>query len=279
MLIKNRKRLPQKEAGNEKLRVRLREEIEIASISNIGKRGGQEDSFGVSDWHDKTLVADNGILALVADGMGGLEGGEEASWITASTFLEYFTNRTLEDDILVSQALVLMVQMANANVLSHIRKKGGGMSGSTVVATVIKDRKLHFVSVGDSRIYLVRNGGLLQLNREHIYARQLDIAAASEGESSLHSTLMNRERKSLTNYIGMDRIEEIDYNLNPIDLISDDRILLMSDGVFGTISEAEIIAAAAGQPPQEATERLQRAVLSHEKQTQDNFTAICIAVR
>lgn len=249
--------------------------IQLGFISNIGARSSQQDSWGTSDINNAHLVNERGVLAVVADGMGGLSNGAEVSGIVVAMFKELFSRLTLERDD--AQELLYMVFESHKAAKEYIKSIGGDMSGSTVVAVIINDNKLHFVSVGDSRIYLLRKGKLLILNRDHVYATELDIKAAW-GDISIQESIMDAERNSLTNYIGMDEIKEIDYNRIPISLTAGDKLLLMSDGVFGTLSEDEIVAAVDGCSPSAGASNLEAAVLAHNKPGQDNFTAVIVGV-
>lgn len=249
--------------------------VQIGYVSNIGARSSQQDNWGISDINNTHLVNERGVLAVVADGMGGLSNGAEVSGIVVAMFKELFSRLTLERDD--AQELIYMVFEAQKVAKEYILSIGGEMSGSTVVAVIINDNKLHFVSVGDSRIYLLRGGKLLMLNRDHVYATELDIKAAM-GDISIQDSIMDSQRGSLTNYIGMDELKEVDYNRLPISLAQGDKILLMSDGVFGTLSEAEIIAAVDRYNPTVGASNLEAAVQSHNKPGQDNFTAVIVSV-
>lgn len=244
----------------------------IGNIQNIGKRESQQDSFGISDLSNKALCAEKGIFAVVADGMGGLANGAEVSALVTRSMLNYFASRPFGPD--TSQEFLNMLTNANNETNAFLSKNVMGRSGSTVVAVIIKDKKLHWISVGDSRICLVRNGALFQLNREHTYASELDVKAA-RGEISYEEARSDPQRHALTSYIGMGELEKIDRSLRPVQLAKGDRIILMSDGVFGTLSDEEILSTM-HLPPYEASSQLERLILDKDKKGQDNFTAIII---
>jgi protein phosphatase len=154
---------------------------------------------------------------------------------------------------------------------------GRDKGGSTVVAVIIHDMKLYWVAVGDSRIYLVRNMAVIQLNREHVYALELDEKAAS-GEISWEDAAGNPKREALTSYLGMNSLEKVDRSLRATQLIEGDRVLLMSDGVFGVLTDEEILSAMI-HTPQESAVLLQEMVLNKQNPNQDNFTAIIFEYR
>ncbi len=245
--------------------------IQIGNVQNIGKRESQQDCFGISDLSNKALYQEKGLLAVVADGMGGLSNGAEVSALVTRSMLSQFTTRPAQSD--ESQELLSMLSNTNREVNAFL-KNCNDRSGSTLVAVMVKEMKLHFISVGDSRIYLVRNGAITQINREHTYASELDEKAA-KGEISWDKARSDPQRNALTSYIGMGELEKIDRSVRPIQLAVGDRILLMSDGVFGTLSDEEILAAMK-LIPYEAASELESLILSKNRKGQDNFTAIII---
>lgn len=245
--------------------------LHIGNVQNIGKRESQQDSFGISDLSNKALCQEKGLLAIVADGMGGLANGAEVSALVTRTMLGQFGAKPFTSD--PGQELLNMLSVTNKEVNFYLRNCKD-KSGSTLVAVNIKDMKLNWISVGDSRIGLVRNGALLQINREHTYASELDQKAAL-GEITFEKARNDPQRNALTSYIGMGDLEEIDRSVRPLQLVPGDRILLMSDGVFGTLSDEEILSAMK-LDPHEAAGELEKLILQKNKKGQDNFTAIII---
>ncbi len=245
--------------------------LHIGNVQNIGKRESQQDSFGISDLSNKDLCRENGLLAIVADGMGGLANGAEVSALVTRTMLGQFSTKPFGSD--ASQELLSMLSFTNREVNSYLRNCKD-KSGSTVVAVNIKDMMLQWISVGDSRICLVRNGALLQINKEHTYASELDQKAAM-GEISVEKARNDPQRNALTSYIGMGDIEEIDRSVRPLQLVPGDRILLMSDGVFGTLSDEEILSTMKLDPHGAAGE-MEKLILHKNRKGQDNFTTIII---
>ncbi|HIS68741.1 MAG TPA: serine/threonine-protein phosphatase [Candidatus Gallacutalibacter stercoravium] len=246
--------------------------LAIGNAHHIGKRSSQQDCFAVSDVTNPALCAQKGVLAVVADGMGGLSNGAQVSALVTSTMMGYFDTHTMRDA--PATQLLTMINEANRQVLRGLGN-AQGQSGSTVVAVLIQDGGLYFASVGDSRIYLLRGGVLMQINREHTYAAELDEKVA-RGEISQKAAQEDPQRNALTSYIGMGALEKVDHSLNPLALQQGDRILLMSDGVFGTLSSQEIASAAQNGDAFEAAQRLEQAVLAKDKPGQDNFTAVIL---
>lgn len=245
--------------------------VRIGNAHHIGARQNQQDSFSISDVTDDKLCRERGIFAVVADGMGGLSNGAQISaTVTSSMQSSFLTGGPAEP----SMKLLEMLHYANRQVNDYLRWNPGTQSGSTVVAVLIKGASMHFISVGDSRIYLCRGKTLTQLNREHTYASDLDEKAA-KGEISLEEAMSDPQRKALTSYIGMGELAKIDRSVHPFQLVPGDRILLMSDGVFGTLTAKEIWEAVQTDAYHGA-ERIEQLVLAKNKASQDNFTAVVI---
>lgn len=271
ILIKKRKR-KNMAALPEELSEGIEEILEepvltTGAAQDIGERENQQDNYCICEDPQK------GVLAVVADGMGGLENGAEVSGIVTYVFKEYFKQAVKFD--YPELELLQMVINANQSVCNYISSTGGSMSGSTLVAAYVKSDELYFTTIGDSHIYLMRNGGLIQLNREHVYGAELDEEMV-RGNVTANEALSHRERKSLTSYMGMKEIAHVDRNVAPVRLCPGDRILLASDGVFGTIFDEEIERALLASTPERAAELLIHAVKEKKKRRQDNATAVVL---
>ncbi len=240
--------------------------VMAACVHEIGAREDQQDSYGISEFVD----AEKGLLAVVADGMGGLSNGKAVSSLTVKTCMDVFYS--LPGYIAHEDMLLQMAVQSNQAVNQMLRSSG--KSGSTLVAATIGQGALHFLTIGDSRIYLYRGGALIQLNREHIYREEL-ILSALNGRMSIHQTNHDSQAKSLTSYLGIGDIPHLDRNYEGIKLLSKDKIILSSDGIFGTLSQAQL-EAALQLPVAEAAENIKAMVQAAGKQYQDNYTAVVL---
>jgi len=230
-----------------------------------GDRPSQQDSLGFRDLPGK------GLLAVVADGMGGLEHGAELSALAVSVLLEHFSQTPPTDHpVLELCDLCARGVRATRDLLEQDQKTGG----TTLVAALFRDGALSFLTVGDSRLCLVRGGGLLWLNRPHSYAALLAELAA-QGESTFAQVLRDPQRAALTSFLGSPEPLRVDFPPEPIPLVRGDRVILMSDGVSGVLSPGEI-ALAADCPAPKAARRLSSAVAQKERPHQDNYTAIIV---
>lgn len=253
-----------------------RSTLKVGCAQYIGSRDNQEDSFAFSDLNDSELIDDCGFIAAVADGMGGLAFGSEASAIAVSSISDVYTNKTKAEP--TPSALLRAVRAANESVRMMSEYNGAyGNAGTTLVSTVIIDNSLFYISVGDSRIYLFRDGIPNTLNVPHNYGNSLHKKMLN-GEITQEDIDENPEKEHLTSYLGLDEIREIDYNQVPLNLRIDDMLILCSDGLFNTLSDDEISAILEkylGQP-QAAADALVSEVLNKDMPYQDNVTVAVI---
>ena len=169
------------------------------------------------------------------------------------------------------------METANDEVFAMAREAGlAGDVGATVVAALIHEDHLAWVSVGDSRLYLLRQGELHRITIDHSYDMHL-AAMVRDGEISREEALSHPEKDALTSYIGIPELREVDLCEHPIPLESGDWIMVCSDGLYGSLDKEEIIPLLAGDP-QQASDRLVQAVMAKDRKRQDNTTLAIIAL-
>lgn len=249
-----------------------RPSIAIGNAQHIGNRESQQDCFGISDIYDAKMLNEKGVLVVLADGMGGMSNGDVISNAVVHEMQARFSEMQPSED----PAKLLLHLLKAAIEAAGRAQQGASKGGSTVVAALIHQSRLYFLSVGDSRICLLRNGGMIQLNREHVYGKQLD-EMVTNGVLSAESAQGNKQRKALTSYIGMDGNIDIDRNTAAIDIYPGDKVVLMSDGVYNTLTEAEIIPLLLREPMQ-AAQAVQQSVLAKGRAHQDNLTIAILEI-
>ncbi len=268
-----------REAGSaavEEIAAHTTEKLKLipSNCQHIGARKRQEDSFGFTDLGDGRLVKDSGVLAVVADGMGGLAKGDRASQVAVSMFLAEYRKRTEQDPL--DQFLHRTVHRSNSAVFD-LAYDGVAESelGTTLVAVAVHQGQMHWVSVGDSRIYHYKNNDLIQLNEEHIYANRLKVdvenGLITEKEANEHP-----ERSYLTSYLGLPELAEIDCSIEPVTLEPGEVVFLCSDGLTNTLNDHEI-AATIEQKPENLAEELTQKALAKSNRYQDNITVVAIS--
>ncbi len=239
------------------------------NAQDIGMRGEQQDCFAYSDLFDPLQLEKLGCLAVMADGMGGMENGRNAAMAGVETFMAEYEQAMYAGES-AKDALYDAVMAANVSVQ---RYPG---AGSTIIGAVVKKNRLNWISVGDSHIYLFRNGLLRQLNTDHIYAVELDAMCAA-GEISEEAAKQHPERGALTSYLGMGELALVDQGEQPLPLRIGDMILLCSGGLYQTLSNEEMSAILAGGGD-ELAQDLVNAAIQKQIPNQDNTTAVMLKI-
>lgn len=244
--------------------------FQVGNIQGVGGRERQEDSFALLHAADAGEIARQGLFAVVADGMGGLEDGKQISEGAVDTLLQLFQALNDEGDI------PRQLKEGICAVSDGLFQRFAGRSGTTVVAVRIFQDSLHWVSVGDSAIYLMRGGGVFQLNQEHTYLNQLYARELEQERIDKSRAEQDEDARRLTAFVGMPQLEQVDYSLRPLPLQAGDRILLCSDGISGVLSPPELMEAMALEPDRGCS-LLESMVLEKNLPEQDNYTGIIIS--
>lgn len=248
--------------------------VNIAKVHGIGSRDYQQDCFGVSDVTCEKILREKGVLAVVADGMGGLESGEKVSMLATVSMLRQFEEMERGSECTLPQQLREMVEYTNQEVNDFLGEEGIGQSGSTMVTALLYEGKFYWASIGDSCIYFYHDGRLRQLNERHNYALELQ-EMVERGEITAEEAVGHPQRNALTSYLGAGEIAHLDYGEEEITLAKGDRILLMTDGVFGTVSFSNL-EEIAGQELLESAMKLKYEIENSIKKNQDNYTALIL---
>ncbi len=210
-------------------------------------------------------------LFAVADGMGGHAGGEVASDVALTTLEERFGPQPH-----TTESLVQAVRAANAAIyeraLTDTKLHGMGTT-LTGVALVERDgnERLAVVNVGDSRTYVVQDGILQQITRDHTYVEDLVTA----GEITADEARFHPQRHIVTRALGIEPDVQVDaWEAPPA---AGDRYLICSDGLFNEIDDGMISAILTGtEDPQDAADSLVE--LANEAGGRDNITVIVLDV-
>jgi len=204
-------------------------QYDVASAISLGQRDFQEDAL-ICDF---PMGSDLGF-AVLADGMGGHAAGDIASKIVVTEMfaelkLQSGDPKGMEDDIGV--VLHDAVMNANACICAHSESEPGteGM-GATLVAPVLMADRLYWISVGDSPLFLFRNGELSQLNEDHSMAPQIDYLVRT-GLMAPETALNHPDRNCLTSVLAGHDIPRIDCPDTPMKLRDGDIVIAASDGL------------------------------------------------
>jgi protein phosphatase len=239
--------------------------VEVAGLSDVGcQRQNNEDSFLYWEPAGDEEFQRKGRLAVIADGMGGHEGGQEASRLAVETVREVYEQASDDDP---QTALVESFNAAHARIQEYAEEHPAfqGM-GTTCTALVIRDRQLYFAHVGDSRLYLVRGARILRLTRDHSYVGRLvesGIVRAEDAEK-------HPQRHILTAALGAGRELAVDSAEEGLPLLEGDDLLLCTDGLWSVVTEEELEAEISGHTPAESCAALVR--LARQRGGPDNIT-------
>ncbi|MEM1371665.1 MAG: protein phosphatase 2C domain-containing protein [Pseudomonadota bacterium] len=212
--------------------------IDVVTALDQGARDYQEDSL-VADF---PLGRDCGF-AVLADGMGAHASGDLASsLVVGRVFSLLKANLALfeDKDANVPETLRRCVEHANHALEIHVTNKPSdrGMGATLVIVLILRGR-LYWASVGDSPLYVLRNGELAQLNEDHSMAPSIDAMVAA-GQMSANVAATHPDRNVLTSAISGDQIARVDCPDAHYDLKDGDTILLSSDGLQ-SLSDADIL--------------------------------------
>jgi len=217
--------------------------------SDAGRaRPNNEDWAEYETPRDPDLLAQKGILLVVADGAGGHERGQEASRTAVKTVISTYYGDASPD---VAASLVNAFKVANAEVFQlSARSSGDKNAMTTLVAAVIRGNELYVAHVGDSRAYLVRGDAIQQLTEDHSWVEEQKRAGVlTEEQARRHP-----QRSLITRAIGADRDVQVD--TNRFTLQPGDAVVLCTDGLTGQMSDEEIKNYVTTQPPREAAQRM-----------------------
>ena len=231
--------------------------LELANLQGLGMREEQQDAFGISRMG---RLEEDGLLAVLCDGMGGMA---EGGMIAAETAAEMVGMFPWEDDGAVAEWL----RQRSARVFQQFR----GHGGTTLVAALIRGQSLSFWCIGDSDLFLLREGKLYALNVRQEFKNDL-VLRALEGAFPVEEAFRDPQADALSQYIGKEEAE-CDHTRIPFLLQPEDALLLCSDGVSDTLTLKQIREAMA-LSPQACCDKLEEEILAAGKPNQDNFTAI-----
>ena len=225
-------------------------QIESGFASETGLRPRNEDYGAVSAPGDK-----RGVVAAIADGIGGAPGGREAAELAVRTFIDVYA--AASSKLSLTEAAEAAVAAANTRILDTGRadRRLSGM-GTTFSALIIEGKEALTVHIGDSRIYRLREATLSRLTEDH----------------NLHAEGFPH---ILTRSLGThDRARP---DIEAQDIRDHDRILLCTDGVTSVLSDAQIAGILRSHPvPAAAAKRLAEAALAAGGT--DNATALILDV-
>lgn len=246
--------------------------IESYIMADQGTREYQQDAACVQ-------IDGNVGMAVLCDGMGGLNSGEKASNQSVKQFL-----RDMNEAWPVKNLAGFLKDEArrlDRMIYSLTDEKNKRLNaGTTIVSAVIMEKHLYWMSVGDSRLYLLRNGTLRRLTKDHNYKTMLQEKLASGKVDMDYYNSEISKGEALTSYLGLGNIHLVDANASPFALNEEDIILLCSDGLYKTLTEEQIQAVVmeSGGCISIAGQRLIKTARRWGARGQDNTTVVLLKI-
>jgi len=245
--------------------MRMRPGIELSGLSDFGcQRENNEDRYSYWEPASDEQFQRKGRLAIVADGMGGYEGGQEASRIAIEAIEEIYGSIPDGDP---QGWLLAGFYAAHQRILQYADEHPElhGM-GTTGTAIVVLGNLLYYAHVGDSRLYLARDSSISRLTHDHSYvSRLVENGLISPEEAESHP-----QRHILTAALGAGAEIFPDFPDQPISLEKGDVLVLCTDGLWSLVSESEIQSAVAAAKPDAACRDLVEA--ARQRGGPDNIT-------
>ena len=240
--------------------------MEAFAKSDIGKaRDMNQDYYYIPDWEDEVN------LYILADGMGGYNGGEVASKLATMTTVNYIKSnfeQTEKDKENISNLIKSAMEYANMVVYERsVEEKELEGMGTTLEVCLIYGGKAYIGHVGDSRIYRIRNELIRKLTHDHSYVEKL----VNDGTITKEEASHHPKKNMLTKALGCKAFLEPDVTVKAVN--KDDTILMCSDGLTNMVDEKEIYEIIK-EDYKTAANRLIEA--ANEKGGYDNITAIVI---
>lgn len=214
-------------------------------------------------------LGERGRLFAVADGMGGYASGEVASEMAITTLFQRYYNTPLSTDL--AGTLAQAVNAANRDVHIAGFSKPGGFMGTTLTLALFKGNRALVGNVGDSRTYLLRQGELRRVTRDHsVVQEQIDLGLLAASDVS-----KSKVKNVITRAIG--HRAEVEADFFEVELEPGDTFLLCSDGLHGPLPETEIPALVSGAAGlQEAAVQLVKQ--ANERGGPDNISVVLVRV-
>ncbi len=253
--------------------------FEAATATWIGARERQEDALLTH-----VGAGSEAGLIVLSDGMGGHSDGDIASrTIVSQVLADLFLASCRPEAMRRHGTEILRRALASANHGLRVRaEQGAGQDGmgGTLLAGVILDGRLRWISVGDSPLYILRGGVLRRLNADHSLAPQIELMVA-RGEIDAETARDHPQRAILTSALTGGDVAKIDCPEDPADLVPGDVLLFASDGiaVLDVAEIAAILRRARRHRAQTLARRLMAAVQARRTGDQDNVTLAVVTVR
>lgn len=244
--------------------------VDFAELSDPGRDPSKQVNEDSAGYAETPL----GHLAVVCDGMGGHEAGREASQLAVRTIIE--ATRAHTPGVPAGLALKQAVERAGRAVYAL---GGSGASehrpGSTCVAVLLHPGGAELCHAGDSRAYLIRDGHIQRVTRDHSMVQEL----VASGMLTPEQALAHPEANKITRALGIAPEVSVEARAEPLGLLRGDVLLLSSDGLTDLVTDPEILDIVRRRLPSGTAAVCQELVgLANSRGGHDNVTVLVLAL-
>jgi serine/threonine protein phosphatase PrpC len=247
--------------------LKKRSGCESGASKTIGDRELQEDEYGITETED-------GIMAVLADGMGKQFGGKIAARTVVQVFLDMFEDKNTFYNPQYSFRRAF--QGANREILNQLEENQGSAS---VAAVMVKERKLYYSTVGNVKVAVYRNQELVPVTSGHTIS-MLAKQKYKEGKLTRQEAVSLLDHHRLYNYVGQDGFRDVEFFDTPISLYGGEYVLLMTDGLYETVrwKDIEDCLEVEGSSQEKAFAIIEL-VNKSQKEEKDNAAAVVLQIR
>lgn len=247
--------------------------ISTGNSQNQGARPYQEDSFGYSNIIDSKIVTSKGMFAVLSDGMGGLSNGKNVSDYVVKASIAMFDSISPRGNI--CEQLKKIARYINDSICSKYIVDGKSQAGATMVLAYIFKNRIYWISLGDSRLYLLRGKNMIQMTEDHDYKNQLYRKYIKEG-GDIREAEEDPQKDNLVCFVGRNNVSYVDVSAKGYVIRPGDTFVLCSDGIYNAISTDAMRDILVNHDAQTASDRIVSTVVGMNIPGQDNMTVMVI---
>ena len=263
--------------------VRTVPELATFSYTDQGRREYQQDAVYVTPSKKFAANRKTRVMAVVCDGMGGMADGGKASRTAIQMMINGFQNVQNQPQMNIPGFFRSAIVTIDKTIASFPKENGRG-SGTTMVAAIAEENKLYWASVGDSRIYIIRENTnqteMRQITRDHNYWLRLQEMVA-QGKMTQEEAMGKRQKEALISFLGIGNVSLMDISTEPIPMQYGDIVMLCSDGITKTLPDHQIksIILDDKNPIEQKAVQLVEAAIHGNTHSQDNTSVAILQYR